>query len=641
MIKKIALFCLVSFTGLFTYSQEYLSGMVNNPAIQKNHSQYENLTKSLPGLHLPFFDDFSGSNDIYPKSSLWKDRLVFINKTYPVNPPTLGVATFDVINDTGALYPYATPTPFIADTLTSQDIRLDSSFVGTPSALSTADSLYLSFYFQPQGIGDAPSASDSLILEFYDAGQNKWHKVWASPGMDLATFKSKYTWDFKQVMIPIKNAIYFNAHFKFRFKNYGSIAPLSIPSWQSNCDQWNIDYVYLNKNRSKSDSSYTDIAFVDNATSMLKNYTSMPARHFSNSDLASNFVLKEVNLNNILTNMYYQYVVTEKGGPFTSSYTGGVADIEPFKPFGFHNEPLHTNPAINFTLPSISGQDSAVFYVTHSIKSNGFTDTRKSNDTLVLKQEFYNYYSYDDGSAENGYGVSGTNPKVAYKFNIQQADTLGGIQMYFNQTLNSPYSKYFYLMVWSSLNPETLIYKSKKLRPEFEDSINMYYTYLLNDTTIIVNGPIYIGWQQTTDDNLNVGYDRNTNSKQNLYYNVDGTWYNSSFDGSLMMRPLIGKAWQEAFSTIIESTSSEINFEIYPNPVSQQEIHIGIPQKYAGKLSKENLSIEIFDCVGKIVLKAPYAESINISELKSGMYFIRLTGKDVPVIRAKKLLITQ
>jgi hypothetical protein len=641
MIKKLALFCLLTSMGLFAISQEYLNGMVNNPVIQKKHAQYDNSSKSLPGVHLPFFDDFSGSDDIFPKSGLWKDRLVFVNKTYPVNPPTLGVATFDVINDTGALYPYATTTPFIADTLTSRDIRLDSSFVGPPAPLTLGDSLYFSFYYQPQGVGDAPSAADSLILEFYDNVQSKWHKVWASPGMTLATFKTLHTWDFKIVMIPIKNPNYLNAHFKFRFKNYGSIAPLSIPSWQSNCDQWNIDYVYLNKNRSKNDSTFADIAFVDNAKSMLKNYTSMPARHFSNAELATNFTLKEVNLNNILTNMYYQYVVTQQNGPFTSSYTGGVADILQFKPNGFHNDPNHINPVINFTLPSLSGQDSAVFFVKHSIKSNGFTDLHKENDTLLLKQEFYNYYSYDDGTAENGYGVSGANSKVAYKFNFNQADTLGGVQIYFNQTLNSAYSKYFYLMVWSSLSPETLIYKSKKLRPEFEDSINMFYTYLFSDTTILVNGSVYIGWQQTTDENLNVGYDRNTNSNQNLYYNVAGTWSNSSFTGSLMMRPLVGKAWQQTFSSVAETNNAGIDFEIYPNPAAQQEIHISVPQNYLNQISKDNLSIKIFDCVGKTVLAAPYSESINISELKTGLYFVRLSGKNTPTTRAKKLLITQ
>lgn len=641
MIKKLALFCLLTGMGYFAFSQEYLSGMLNNPVIQKKHTQYDNQSKSLPGVHLPFFDDFSGSNDIYPKSSLWKNRWVFVNKTYPVNPPTVGVATFDVINDTGALYPYATTTPFIADTLTSLDIRLDSSFVGSPAPLAIGDSLYFSFYYQPQGTGDAPSAADSLILEFYDNVQNKWHKVWASPGMTLTAFKTLHTWDFKIVMIPIKNPNYFNAHFKFRFKNYGSIAPLTIPSWQSNCDQWNIDYVYLNKNRSKSDSTFADIAFVDNTRSMLKNYTSMPARHFSNADLATNFTLKEVNLNNILTNMYYQYVVTQQNGSFTNSYTGGVADILPFKPNGFHAEPLHNNPVINFTLPSLSGQDSAVFFVKHSIKSNGFTDLHKENDTLVLKQEFYNYYAYDDGTAENGYGLSGANTKVAYKFNFAQADTLGGVQMYFNQTLNSAYGKYFYLMVWSSLSPETLIYKSKKLRPEFEDSINMYYTYMIKDTNLIVSGTVYIGWQQTTDENMNVGYDRNTNSKQNLYYNVDGTWSNSSFDGSLMMRPLVGKAWYQTFSSIDETTETGVDFEIYPNPASQQEIHIGLPQNLGNHITKENIVVEIFDCIGKTVLTVPYKETIDISELKTGVYFVRLSGKNIPAIHAKKLLITQ
>ena len=45
----------------------------------------------------------------------------------------------------------------------------------------------------------------------------------------------------------------------------------------------------------------------------------------------------------------------------------------------------------------------------------------------VSSQKFFNYYSYDDGSAEIGYGVSGnTDLKIAYKFDVLKPDTLRG-----------------------------------------------------------------------------------------------------------------------------------------------------------------------------------------------------------------------
>ena len=84
---------------------------------------------------------------------------------------------------------------FVADTLTSNPIRLDSLFVPYKKAVTAADSIYLSFYFQPGGgygnmwerVGNAPSVDDSLMLDFFDAKYNRWNTVWASAGFELDT----------------------------------------------------------------------------------------------------------------------------------------------------------------------------------------------------------------------------------------------------------------------------------------------------------------------------------------------------------------------------------------------------------------------------------------------------------------------
>ncbi len=640
MNKKTILFSLFLLFSVALQAQEYLSGLMSNPALNQKENNIS-AAKLNVYVTLPFLDDFSYPNSVYPADTLWKDRKVFINSDYAINPPSVGVATFDAINDTGAVYASATTTPFVADSLTSLPVRLDSVFSGTPGPVTVADSIYFSFYYQPQGVGDSPEIGDSLLLEFYSPHLKKWYRKWSSPGMKLDTFLAKYNSYFRHVMVPITDTTFIQKGFQFRFRNYASIASMSLPSWQSNCDQWNIDYVYLNIGRSKYDTVSPDITFTTPASSLLKNYAQMPARQYSNSDLRDSLHLKISNLNNVLDNISYQYCVKQDDGPFSYCKSGGVWDIYPFITNGCLDYQPISDPVIDFSFPSFSGLDSIGFTMKHMISSNGWTDKIISNDTITFHQNFYNYFAYDDGTAENGYGLTGENSKLAYKFTLNKPDTLGGVQFYFNQTYTSPYSKYFYIVVWSSLNPETIIYKSAHKRPEFMDSINAYYTYLIDDTTLLVNGTIYVGWQQQTDNNLNVGFDRNTDSRSNISYNVDGTWTNSSFSGSLMIRPLVGTAWQEAFSGIKEHNLENNSFVVFPNPLNGNIINLQIASDEGIMLKKEKILVEIFNNMGQMVLQRPYSESIDVSALQGGVYIIRLAGLSENKPCFSKLVITR
>ena len=81
-------------------------------------------------------------------------------------------------------------------------------------------------------------------------------------------------------MIPIKDTAYMTNKFKFRFRNYASYADLSLPTWASNTDFWNIDYIVINSERSFSDTIPSDLAFGERHETLLKNYFSMPWNHF-------------------------------------------------------------------------------------------------------------------------------------------------------------------------------------------------------------------------------------------------------------------------------------------------------------------------------------------------------------------------
>ena len=215
-------------------AQEILIPLTENPALkayQKKHSTIKNL-KAADTLELPFLDDFSTSY-LYPDANLWADSFVFINNSYPDLPPSIGVATLDAIDDKGNFYQGAGyEISFTADYLSSKPINLD--YPGDQS-------IYLSFYYQPQGLGDNPEEKDSLILEFFDIQNSVWNKVWSRAGSTNQNFE--------QVIIHISDAKYLKKGFRFRFKNLASLSSASVPSKVGNVDHWHIDYVYLNRNR--------------------------------------------------------------------------------------------------------------------------------------------------------------------------------------------------------------------------------------------------------------------------------------------------------------------------------------------------------------------------------------------------------
>ncbi len=245
-------------------SQEFL---VPAPTVASGSQRYASHLKSgiLDTLDLPFFDDFSRSIG-FPDPGLWSDVYVFINNSYPDDPVSLGVATFDAINSSGYLNGNS-DIPFESDFLTSMPLNLDYPI---------QNDTWLSFFYQPQGFGDEPEPGDSLTVEFYSPLSSKWRSVWSAEGRPLAPFT--------RVWIQVDDTSYFHTGFRFRFKNYASLPKSqSFPGYDSNADHWNIDYVYLDKGRSETDTSIKDVSMITNLTSILKSYESVPWSHFPNA----------------------------------------------------------------------------------------------------------------------------------------------------------------------------------------------------------------------------------------------------------------------------------------------------------------------------------------------------------------------
>ena len=611
--------CFLIFIPSFTFAQEIITDLsVNFRQIEQIKSFKKN-EKSINYVFLPFKDDFSNES-IFPSQDLWSDHYVFINNSYPINPVTVGVATFDALNDSGKIYAQANSSSFIADHLTSQHIRLDSMYQGLNLIpVKVSDSLYLSFYYQPQGIGNKPEGQDSLVLEFYSPTDSIWHWMWSEKGESYQTFFDTNHVSFKQILIPVKDSLkYFRKDFQFRFFNYASIANAYEPSWAGNVDQWNLDYVYLNSGRTKNDTIYEDVAFVSKPKSLLTKYQSVPWSHYTSSiQMNSTDTIPYTNLSSFTKNVSRNFNIIDKfDNSVAFTYTGGNLNQLPFATENF-------SVPVSYTYSSLS-TDTALFELQGIINTS--PDINRGNDTVRFFQRFNNYYAYDDGTPENGYGLSTTNGKLAYRFTTTQADTLKEIQMFFNQTYENASQKHFYLTIWSgTTQPDQVIYQKAGTIPVFENELNKFHTYSI-DTTLVLNGTFFIGWRQTTGDNLNIGFDRNTNSKENIFYNVNGTWMNSMYDGSLMIRPVFGKLYNTSVQNI-NKEKDKLTFTVYPNPLKTSTLNFKASSESFNDYNK--YSLKVVDLIGKVIFTSELQEKINLPEnISNGLYFYIISDKN-------------
>jgi hypothetical protein len=642
-MKNMKLLIIVSFllSALVIKAQEQLIPLSGNPVLIKNKQNLNKGNTAKKGIQeaikLPFFDDFSKSG-YFPYQNRWKDSYVYINRSMAVNPPSLGVATFDATDNKGRVYSNMSTYPTIADTLTSNAIRLDTMFL-TNTKMTPADSLYLSFYVQPQGFGDIPQSGDSLTLEFYDQKNNKWVHAWGMEGMSLDTLNHRYGVDFLQVLIPIKDTVFFGPEFRFRFMNYASIPGSNIPSWRSGVfDHWNLDYIILDAHRTYDDIYINDVAISSNLTSLLKNYESMPWNQFqanasSEMDHSKSVVIKRHD---------------EILGPINIAQYFGVY------PLDNATTPFHPNPnpaADNMTsitktfspnYSSYTFNSSAVKYADFKVEVQVLhnPDLIRSNDTLKFFQRFYNYYAYDDGIPEAGYGLSTVNAQLAIKFQTNTADSIQSVQFYFNQTLAAANQQYFDIQIWSDNGgvPGSVIYTQTGLRPEFSDNLFEFHTYELDDA-VAVNGVFYVGWKQTTKDNLNLGWDYNNKHQDKVFYNTTGDWYNSSFKGSAMIRPILGSEKQAYVGISTNNSAQNIKLSIAPNPIHNNQLHLILTN--IENSSKDDLRIRIFNVNGQLIKETNYQDNIDLTNYQSGIYLIQLFSIDGKIQLSKKFIINK
>jgi len=697
MKTNFKILCLVVAMGFgqLCTAQEILTGFYHG---ERQATRYVN----PEGIFLPFFDDFSHVR-LYPDSTKWTDNNALVNDGFPLCPPNRNAATLDVLDANGRVYEYAISNPFVAEYLTSARIRLDSIMEPEPRALSPADSIYFSFYYQPQGNGNKPELHDSLVLQFGTTTEHQeflyleyqtysiaeifaemqvdtlfpgdtvwafgsclpgmytlitdtltpmaqgsiaipcdsvfttvadttWYHVWSTPGQSLQDFMAENGGQyFKPVMIPIRDLRYFTDHFYFRFYNYASIENSSHPQNRGNEDEWNIDFVYINLGRTFVDTSYPMLTFSGQLPSFLTRYQSMPYKQYRanpNAAVRESLELDIANLDNIAHEAHYHYTVNQIGG--NQHYTRYVDPVivNPYTQSGYLNcPPTSESPACPY-VGQLFNMSYAYDTVSYEIKHYIYDSTciPPLVDSMVYRQGFYNYYAYDDGTPEMGYGVVPAGGAFAVRFELSDYDTIAGVQLLFNRTLNDANNKYFDIVLWKEENgrPGQEIYRLENQRPQWEEQIYRFHYYPF-DKTVTLAGSFFIGIVQQASSLINIGFDGSNDNSMNAFYNTNGSWQPTEMHGTLMIRPVVGKSY---YIGVEEFENHSETVRIYPNPASNV-LNINIPE------NTEIVTTCIFDLTGRKVYQNAFKETIPVDNFTDGLYFISLTTAQGQVITQK------
>lgn len=588
-------------------AQEHISVLESNPLLQTKQKQIPKMRTSLT-VSLPFLDDFS-YNSYFPNNLLWEDSAVFINRSYPINPVTIGVATFDGLDANGMAYDISASTQGErADSLTSKAIDL-----------SAVDSAYLLFYYQAEGLGDNPQTEDSLVLEFLSGvdtlGLPVWQHIWSISGQS--------TQEFQKMEFNIKGANYLHSGFRFRFRNYATLS--------GNYDHWHIDYVKVDEYVSGVIPDLNDVAFVYENPQLLKRYREMPWVQFVNYESAemADSIDALIRNNEAGISVDYRYNVFENNLLIDSfPYIGtGWRNYDSIQDYSIIGNYSHYPIVLIDDSKFISSQvDTAIFKMQHIIKTT--PNDNKNNDTLSHFQKFNSNYAYDDGVAEFAYGINVQGAKMAYQFHLNKADSLRIIQIYFAPMQNNISNIPFHLVVWNDNNgvPGNILYRDT-VYPVYEDRVKFHNYYL--DSIIGLDDIFYVGIEQTTNDMLNVGLDRNSPANTYMFYNAGGGWNYSQFPGAWMIRPVLRST--PIISSVNDETTQD-GIQIFPNPFSDFTT-ILIDN------SAKNL-ILLFDISGRLISKFRVnKKSFQLSKnnLKSGVYILQVQNKK-EVFR-KKLVI--
>jgi hypothetical protein len=631
-------------------------------------------TKQLPPLTLPFFDDFSRPyqnpklKEIYPDTNRWENSYtVWVNDGLGINPPTLNVATFDGLDSIGNAY-NATEIFLngFTDSLVSRRIDLTETAATNPVSVAERNSVYLSFYFQWKGNGEAPDNDDYLQLQFRNQA-NAWETV-LTINTEITFEKEK----FYQRIVKVDGDRFFSNHFQFRFRSFGR---QSGPY-----DTWNLDYVYLNKGRTLTDLGTPDQAISTAPTLLFPNqYRAMPYYHFLTD---TKVVAPKFNVFNLrgnppdvlnyfveakATNYFYSASDTttltttlpnldlNPAPPNTEGINDdGTAIIFPFELKTVTVKHIHSIDTVNLLDPNANAAriDLKVHLITgdnvnpdNGLPANDYDPKYipidfRINDTITTRYELNNYYAYDDGVAEYAGGLITAGNVFAYEFDLPESlhDTLKVLEAFdiyfppfgFASTQNAD----FFIFDEENGKPKTILTRISSVAVSAKGT-NTFQRIRFLPALQITQNKFFIGWRQPVSGQLLVGIDNSNDTGNKMFYSVDGSinpdparWEaNTLIKGSFMVRPVFGTGDVDPTTGIEEDT----RLALYPNPNKGSFQIAGKPQN----ISVINLTGQQIPFESDSFDDRTYVR-INVP---SGLYIVRY--RNAGVVHAQKIIVVE
>jgi len=633
---KCSVLTILSLSLLLTVGASFSSAQVvttniDRSALHKTYSLKKTArTEAIIPLSLPFWDDFSWSNNI-PSDSLWENsKHVEISAGNGISPPTYKVASFDGITLSGSSYDSLFLNDLESgdtDTLTSNPIDL--------SQLTTTEknTVYFSFFYQKQGNGELPDNDDGLRVEFLSitATDTTWKTVIPPTTINGANVTDT---DFHQIIIQVAGEEFFHDHFQFKI--------ISTGRKTGAFDTWNIDYVYLNKGRNSTDTQYEDRSFTKTPSPPFLGFTALPIKHF-------------LPIQNTLSTPIYSHF--NALGPtqvfnfdleaFISYQLPDSSKFQYVDKLDTANALISNQTTIEVVSDSITDFSKINSTATQAtIKLKLFGDLQEDNiidkpfnslvnDTVYAEYYLKDYYAYDDGTAEKGAGVNSVGNEIAYQFpNLNATNTetnfLAGVDVYFPQAVgHDQIGEIIKIKVWSHKDglPDEVLH-NQRIAIRKAEQLNHFRRIQFFDT-FIVPDTFYIGWEQLSGNRVYIGLDKNTIADDKIFYNTTNMWEanDGSIHGSLMMRPFFSDKLVTSFEK--EVTTKKIN--IYPNP-SSRFFKFDMEQSHA---------FSIFNLSGQEVHPKNRKEGTSIildfESFPTGVYIIKFIDNNS--IRMERLLL--
>lgn len=493
----------------------------------------------------PFFDDFAYAGAL-PDSNRWYRPTGELStpqlmRQMPVNPPSRGAATFDGLDAQGQPYSVNSIQSGVADRLLSQHLDL--------SALQPGDSVMLSFYLQAQGRGEAPEPTDSFKVFFRTnlGGNQEYRQVFARAGGGSGGFLP--------VVIVLNDPAYFHAGFQLRFETIGSL--------NGQLDHWHLDYVLLAPNRQRSNAvSFNDQSITQLGNPLWEPYSAYPLHLLQQTspDFFNSMALNLTNLSPSPTSVTARAQLRSLSG----------SDFSP--PENLSVAPYAQPVSVVLGAPNAqTANDPGDFTLLAYLENHN--DERPGNDSLRFTFPTDSVLAYDDGEPDAAFGLN-KQRGFGMQVDLPARDSLVGVMIRFMPTvlLNQISGEVSYLedhpfrvVMWNRPHPDS-IFESQaagmRVRYPSPDTPLVYYPF---PAPVPVPTRFWLGLQQTDNQPIGVGYDRNFDRDSLTFFDNEGQWTNLSEGGALMIRPVF---YQElALAGIEAQTQAETNLQLVPQPM--------------------------------------------------------------------------